>query len=122
MPPTIARTPPALVASAAPVYCAGLPVFVALAIPLPIPLPIPLATPLPIPLATPLATPLPTPLPIAMVDIDMLIMTALVALAPAAHNGTATGDRVTITSAGAAEGQPGLIMMVDVAGTEVALY
>jgi hypothetical protein len=34
---------------------------------------------------------------------------------PASQVGTGTSARVTMTSAGAADGQPGLIMMVDVA-------
>lgn len=44
---------------------------------------------------------------------DMLTIIGFVAL-PASHDGTATAERVTMTSAGAAEGQPGVIMIVEV--------
>jgi hypothetical protein len=115
IPPTSTITPPTLVLSAAPVNCAGPPVFVALApaVPLAIPLANPLAIPLALPLAIPLPVPLPVPLPTAMVDI--LMMTGFVSFAAAAQEGTATGERVTITSAGAAEGHPGLTIIVVVA-------
>jgi hypothetical protein len=73
----------------APVYCAGLPV--------PVGLP-PTAPPGPI-------------------LIDMLTIIGFVAL-PASQDGTATAERVTMTSAGAADGQPGLIMIVDVGEVE----
>ena len=43
----------------------------------------------------------------------MLTIEGLVSF-PAAHDGTATPERVTITSAGAAEGQPGVTVMVEV--------
>jgi len=39
-------------------------------------------------------------------------MLGLVSLAPAAQDGTATAERVTMTSAGAAEGQPALAVRV----------
>jgi hypothetical protein len=74
---------------AAPVYCAGLPVPVAMLPPMPPP--------------------------------DMLTIMGLVAL-PASQVGTATAERVTITSAGAADGQPGLITMVDVASEAFWLW
>ena len=63
------------------------------------------------------------PEPVALPDVPavvifapypgMLTMDGFVAL-PASHEGTATADRVTITSAGAVEGQPGVTVMVDV--------
>jgi hypothetical protein len=43
-----------------------------------------------------------------------MMMLGLVSLLPAAQDGTATAERVTITSAGAAEGQPGWTVRVDV--------
>jgi hypothetical protein len=52
--------------------------------------------------------------------VAMLTMTGLVSLAPAAHEGTAMAERVTITSAGAAVGQPGLMVMTEVAASEGA--
>jgi hypothetical protein len=111
IPPASIITPPTLVLSAAPVNCAGPPVFVAVE-PV-VPLAIPFAVPLANPLANPLAFPLPIPLPTAMVDI--LMMTGFVSFAAAAQEGMATGERVTITSAGAAEGHPGLTIIVVVA-------
>ena len=45
----------------------------------------------------------------------MLTMEGLVLLLPASHEGTATAERVTITSAAAAVGQPGCAVMVVVA-------
>jgi hypothetical protein len=45
----------------------------------------------------------------------MLTMDGLVLLLPASHEGTATAERVTITSAAAAVGQPGCAVMVVVA-------
>jgi hypothetical protein len=57
--------------------------------------------------------PVPVGLPI-MPDPDMLMMLGLVSLLPAAQDGTATAERVTITSAGMADGQPGLTVRVDV--------
>jgi hypothetical protein len=58
------------------------------------------------------------PVPVALealfpLAVDILTMTGLVAF-PAAQEGTATAERVTMTSAGAADGQPGVIVMVDV--------
>jgi hypothetical protein len=47
-------------------------------------------------------------------DPDIMMMLGLVSLLPAAQDGTATAERVTITSAGAAEGQPGWTVRVDV--------
>jgi hypothetical protein len=58
------------------------------------------------PLPVGLAPPMPYP--------DMLTIMGFVAF-PTSHVGTATAERVTMTSAGAAEGQPGLITMVEVA-------
>jgi hypothetical protein len=55
----------------------------------------------------------------------MLMIEGLVELdpEPAAQDGTTTAERVTITSAGAADGQPGLIMIVETAAAGVvALY
>jgi hypothetical protein len=43
-----------------------------------------------------------------------MMMLGLVSLLPAAQDGTATAERVTITSAGAAKGQPGWTVKVDV--------
>jgi hypothetical protein len=45
----------------------------------------------------------------------MLTMDGLVLLLPASHEGTATAERVTTTSAAAAVGQPGTAVMVVVA-------
>lgn len=45
---------------------------------------------------------------------DMLTIIGFVAL-PASQDGTATAERVTMTSAGAADGQPGVILIVEVA-------
>jgi hypothetical protein len=47
----------------------------------------------------------------------MLTITGFVAF-PALHDGTTTAERVTITSAGAADGQPGLTTMVEVGVVE----
>jgi hypothetical protein len=54
------------------------------------------------------------PVPVGI--IDMLTMLGLVALEPAAQDGTATAERVTITSAAGPVGQAGLIVIVEVAG------
>lgn len=63
--------------------------------------------------ALPIMPPPPPMVPLGA--IDMLMMDGLVALFPAAHDGTATGERVTMTSAGMPVGQPGLMVMTDVA-------
>lgn len=55
----------------------------------------------------------PIPPPMLMVG-DMLTIMGFVAF-PASQDGTATAERVTLTSAGAAEGQPGVIVIVEVA-------
>jgi hypothetical protein len=60
-------------------------------------------------------------LPVALAPmpplVDMLTIIGFVAF-PAVQEGTATAERVTMTSAGAADGQPGLIMMVEVGVVE----
>jgi hypothetical protein len=48
---------------------------------------------------------------------DILTIIGFVAF-PASQDGTAAAERVTVTSAGAAEGQPGVIMIVEVAEGE----
>lgn len=49
--------------------------------------------------------------------VDMLTIMGFVAF-PAAQDGTATAERVTLTSAGAADGQPGVILIVEVGTAE----
>jgi hypothetical protein len=48
----------------------------------------------------------------------MLTIIGLVAFPPALQDGTATAERVTITSAGAADGHPGLTTIVEVGVVE----
>jgi hypothetical protein len=60
---------------------------------------------------------LPPTAPPMLMLVDMLTIIGFVAL-PASQDGTATAERVIITSAGAADGQPGFIMIVDVGNVE----
>lgn len=57
----------------------------------------------------------PPPAPSPPPAMDMLTIVGLVALLPAAQDGTATVERVTITSAGGPVGHAGVIVMIDVA-------
>lgn len=75
---------------------------------------------LPEPVALPIPDPEPMVMLVAMLP-DILTMLGFVSLP--AHDGTATAERVTITSAAGAEGQPGVMLIVEVAtGEEVCLH
>jgi hypothetical protein len=61
--------------------------------------------------------PVPVKLPPMLISVDIVTIIGFVAF-PASQEGTVTAVRVTMTSTGAADGQPGFIMIVDVGEVE----